>query len=215
MWYYAIKNQQQGPTDLAGLRQLWDSGQINAETLVWREGMSGWTELKLTELAAQLAGGVAVTPPGGAPAVYVPAGHSREAQELVDIMKWYWVILALPVVIILLLWKGWEAIQDGHPRTTPYKAVLYNFIPLFNFYWIFISIRQLAADLNHYSASRGLSLPRVDEGIATSLCIFLLLCLLPFTAWFAGIVVFILAIIFGNQVKHALVALYDQRAANR
>ncbi len=215
MWYYAIKNQQQGPIDVAGLRKLWDAGTINGETLVWAEGMAEWTELRNTELVAQMALSTAATPPGGAPAVYIPTRHSREAQELVDIMKWYWVILALPIVICILVWKGWEAIQDSNPRTTPSKAVLYCFIPFYNFYWIFIAFRQLAIDLNRYNASKGWTAPRVEEGTALSLCIFILLCLFPFTSWFAGIVVFILAIIFGNQLKYTLIALYDQRAAGR
>ncbi len=215
MWYYAIKNQQQGPVDQEGLRKLWNEGTINAETLVWADGMPTWVELKNTELSVLMSQGSMITPAGGAPVVYIATQHSREAHELVDIMKWYWVILALPIVICILLWKGWEVLQDSNPRTTPSKAVLYNFIPFYSLYWIFISIRQLAIDLNRYSVAKGLNATQLNEGVATSLCIFLLFCFFPATAWFGGIVAFILAIIYGNQLKHALIAIYDQRAGIR
>src|SRR5436190_16368525 len=41
-WYYANAGQQTGPLDEAQLEALRSSGQINDETLVWREGMANW-----------------------------------------------------------------------------------------------------------------------------------------------------------------------------
>ncbi len=45
-WYYAAGGQQQGPVDDAQLDALASSGQINAETLVWHEGLPNWQPLR-------------------------------------------------------------------------------------------------------------------------------------------------------------------------
>ena len=43
-WFYATKDKTQaGPVDDAALEALFRSGAINAETLIWREGMETWT----------------------------------------------------------------------------------------------------------------------------------------------------------------------------
>lgn len=41
-WYYAIKDQRQGPIAEAEFEQLVSDGTITGDTLVWREGMTGW-----------------------------------------------------------------------------------------------------------------------------------------------------------------------------
>jgi len=42
----------------------------------------------------------------------------------------------------------WSLIPTHKARTTPGKAVGFLFIPLFNFYWVFIAIYGLAKALN-------------------------------------------------------------------
>jgi hypothetical protein len=54
-----------------------------------------------------------------------------------------------------ILFKAWDLIQDGHPRTTPGKAVGFLFIPFFNLYWIFQSTSGFAKDYNIFIASLG------------------------------------------------------------
>lgn len=41
-WHYVENGQQAGPVTEEQLRQLFQSGRINADTLVWREGMADW-----------------------------------------------------------------------------------------------------------------------------------------------------------------------------
>jgi len=41
-WYYVSEGKQAGPFDDAQLDVLVNSGQVGAETLVWREGMANW-----------------------------------------------------------------------------------------------------------------------------------------------------------------------------
>jgi hypothetical protein len=52
MWYYSMNNQPAGPVDGDTIRSLLQSGQINANTLVWQEGMADWKRLGETAFAA-------------------------------------------------------------------------------------------------------------------------------------------------------------------
>jgi len=55
-WYYAAGGQQQGPVDDNQLDALVSSGQVNAETLVWHEGMPNWQPLRQARPSAASAG---------------------------------------------------------------------------------------------------------------------------------------------------------------
>src|SRR5712672_2652784 len=45
LWYYHLLGEQHGPVPLTKLHSLLESGQIDAATLVWREGLPDWVEL--------------------------------------------------------------------------------------------------------------------------------------------------------------------------
>jgi uncharacterized RDD family membrane protein YckC len=71
-WYYADgAGKQAGPVDDATLDALAAGGGINAETLVWREGMSNWQPLR----EARAAGGLRVAAGGGGEAVCAECGQ--------------------------------------------------------------------------------------------------------------------------------------------
>lgn len=60
-YYYAANGQQMGPVPFEKLRELFAARTINRETLVWKQGMGDWTQLKeVEELKAFLGGN---TPP--------------------------------------------------------------------------------------------------------------------------------------------------------
>ena len=42
MWYYRFNDQPTGPVNEESIGSLIDDKLIQPETLVWREGMSGW-----------------------------------------------------------------------------------------------------------------------------------------------------------------------------
>ncbi len=44
-WYYAMDSQESPPLSFAGLRRLWQKGQLDATTLVWSTGMSDWRSI--------------------------------------------------------------------------------------------------------------------------------------------------------------------------
>ncbi|HXE74980.1 MAG TPA: hypothetical protein VNN18_04980 [Candidatus Xenobia bacterium] len=84
------------------------------------------------------------------------------------------------VVVMLMLWyKAWAAIQDGQARTTPGKAVGFLFIPLFNLYWIFQAIHGFAKDYNSYVTRHSLNVPKLPEGMFLAYCILVLAGIIP------------------------------------
>ncbi|HIE5511655.1 RDD family protein [Stenotrophomonas sp. SM006] len=67
-WYYAEGQQRQGPLPVQEIRQRFQRGQLNLDTLVWREGMAQWAALRqvVDELGLQtLADASTATGSGG------------------------------------------------------------------------------------------------------------------------------------------------------
>jgi len=73
MWYYIEDEQQRGPVMEADLEGLRRDGKINAETMVWREGLADWQPLREVQPAA----GQPVQP--GAPPLIGGAGVAQVA----------------------------------------------------------------------------------------------------------------------------------------
>jgi hypothetical protein len=69
-WYYVDAGQQAGPVDDAQLAALVESGKVQGETLVWREGMGNWAPYREVFPPSAQAG-------AGAPPVFgAPAGDA-------------------------------------------------------------------------------------------------------------------------------------------
>ena len=97
-------------------------------------------------------------------------------------------------ICILVLWyKSWAAIQDGHARTTPGKAIGFFFIPIFNIYWAFQAVWGLSKDFNAYLQRNAIPAARLPEGL------FLVYCILCFTAWIPvlGLVLLVVNYVLG------------------
>lgn len=63
-WYYAdSRHQQQGPVDGSLLRSAFERGEINATTLVWREGLANWVPLSQVAAEIGLTPAVPASPP--------------------------------------------------------------------------------------------------------------------------------------------------------
>ena len=66
----------------------------------------------------------------------------------------------------VILLRAWKVIQAGGARTTPGKAVGLLFIPIFNFYWIFVAYYGWAIDWTRIRSSYSnlMSAPRASSG---------------------------------------------------
>jgi len=109
-------------------------------------------------------------------------------------------MLCAGIFMIVLWYKSWAAIQDGHARTTPGKAIGFLFIPLFDFYWIFQAVWGLSKDFNAYLQRNSIPAARLPEGF------FLAYCILCFTTWipFVGLGLFVVNCIIALIMVSAL-----------
>jgi len=91
-WFYASEGKQEGPFSESQFRDFVTRGVVQAETLVWTEGMSGWQ--KASEIQGLLPAGAArpAVAPSNAQSGYiaeVSSGPSAEAGQLsMDIGLW-------------------------------------------------------------------------------------------------------------------------------
>jgi hypothetical protein len=108
MWFYEWNRQPYGPLSKEAIAEAVRAGRINATTLVWREGMSGWKHLNETELASMLG----LTPPPvinqnipmNTPQVYgaVPPVANRQSKGLKNLF-WWWFGLLLGGALVFIL----------------------------------------------------------------------------------------------------------------
>lgn len=77
-WYFATGNEQQGPVALQAIQDMVRSGQVQPNTLVWRQGMPNWVAAsQVPELFAPQPGAHAYIQPQtyAAPPQYPPGGQ--------------------------------------------------------------------------------------------------------------------------------------------
>ena len=108
-WFFAAGGQQQGPYPEAQFRDLIARGHVNAQTLVWCEGMAGWQ--KAGEVPELMAGGGAppAVPQGGVvmgAGGYGGGGYAASGGALsVDLPLWsffgYCVLLAIGQLLVI------------------------------------------------------------------------------------------------------------------
>jgi len=111
---------------------------------------------------------------------------------------------------LVLLYRLWEAIQDGRAQTTPGAAVGLLFVPFFNLYWIFQAYWGWTQDYNRLRESRGLRMLRpAPEGLAMSFCVFAVLGGLPFVGIVLMLVGMVLGLLFFSSAIDAVNALAD------
>jgi len=107
----------------------------------------------------------------------------------------------------LLLYRAWEAIQDGNASTTPEKAIGFLFIPFFNFYWIFRAWYGLAQDYNRYIERHGVSARKLEESLFLAFCILSICSMIPLINYLAGLPLLVIFIITANNTIDAVNAL--------
>lgn len=111
----------------------------------------------------------------------------------------------------VLLYKAWQAIQDGQPRTTPGKAVGFLFIPLYNLYWIFVAYWGWAKDCNAYISSKGLSLTPLPEKLYLAFPIIMLCSGIPYLGSVTALATIVVFIIISIQMIDSVNGIYDAR----
>ncbi len=63
-YFVYVNGQQMGPYGISQIQQMFNGGQINGQTMVWKQGMAGWAALQgVPELAGLLNNGGTTPPP--------------------------------------------------------------------------------------------------------------------------------------------------------
>lgn len=117
---------------------------------------------------------------------WAPSGEKVFA--LVGFLMFIAAILHSSITWLVLLYKSWAAIQDGHARTTPARAVGFLFIPFFNFYWAFQAYWGLSKDYNGYLKRHSVRAGKLPEWLFLCLPLELLVSYLLLLAFLAAIV---------------------------
>ena len=115
--------------------------------------------------------------------------------------------LASSIILFVLYYKMWAAIQDGYARTTPGKAIGFMFIPFFNIYWMFQAIWGYSKDYNEFLRRHAIAAKPLSEGLFLAACIVPWLGIIPFVGWLASIANLIIFIIVVNAICDSINAL--------
>ena len=147
--------------------------------------------------------------------VYVPNPESllktQEAKNLFDLTRWY-KFFGFPFIFFFFIYKGWEAVPENSRGLKPWKAIGQLFIPLFNLYWVFVAIKDLPKELNAYIQKNGVQTPLLSESMALWISILVILMVIPWLDFFVAIALWIIAIIFMNNLKKTLIAIAEAKA---
>ena len=121
-------------------------------------------------------------------------------------------VLALiaSALFVIVIYRMWAAIQDGHARTDPGRAVGFLFIPFFNIYWAFQALLGFAKDYNSYLDRHGLNLRRLPEGIFVAYIILCLGAFIPFVGWLLVAANMVVGTIMIAKICDAVNALPDE-----
>ena len=74
------------------------------------------------------------------------------------------------------------------------------FVPLYNFYWQFVAIRGLAAEMNRHCGMHSIPGPPINVGLGTALCIIGCVLWVPYLGMLAMVAYVIVGSIFWKAV---------------
>lgn len=80
------------------------------------------------------------------------------------------------------------------------KAIGFLFIPFFNLYWIFFTYHRLCLRINEQREAAGLQ-GKVPTGLATTMCVLMVLGVIPMVGVVTGLASFIIVAVFAGIVQ--------------
>ena len=129
-------------------------------------------------------------------------------------------VFGLPILILatvfgcILHYRCWNALPSTARRTTPGRAVGLLFVPFYNFYWVFVSVRGLAEDMAKYNQSLGLTTFKNYTALATAYSVIIVcefaLSWIPWLGGVLGVTDFILWVIIYQGISANASALIDR-----
>jgi hypothetical protein len=131
-------------------------------------------------------------------------GHDDAVPSLLSLLIAGLLLVYGMVIFSILIYRMWAAIQDGHARTTPGKAVGFLFIPFFNLYWVFQALPGYATDYNRYLERNSLNNPKLPRGLFITYVILDFAALIPFVGLLLVLINFVIALSMVSKVCNAV-----------
>lgn len=93
------------------------------------------------------------------------------------------------ILSLICLYRAWVLLQPHTPHSTPGKAVGFLFIPLFNFYWIFVAYWRWSQEWNRVVANNPghPQAPRMNEGLFLTYAILNVCGIIPVVGTLVGV----------------------------
>jgi hypothetical protein len=110
-------------------------------------------------------------------------------------------------VMCAFIYRMWAAIQDGHARTSPGRALGFLFIPIYQFYWVFQAFPGFAKDFNSYAARHSLTVSRLSPGLFTAYAILCIVAMLPWLDVLLSPAIVIVGLVMVSRVCNAVNAI--------
>ena len=117
------------------------------------------------------------------------------------------------VIMCILVYKMWKAIQDGHARTSPGKAIGFLFIPFFNLYWIFQAFWGFSVDYNAFIERHSIAANKLPAGLFLTYAILSVVSAVPYLGILPGMAAFVIFMILVVMICNAVNALPDVASA--
>lgn len=117
------------------------------------------------------------------------------------------------IISMVLYYKMWDAIQDGHARTTPGMAVGLMFIPFFNLYWMFQAIWGYSKDYNAYLQRHQVAAQPLPENLFLIYCIMTIASMVPYVGGLVALACLVILIILLVKICGAINALANAPVA--
>jgi len=108
------------------------------------------------------------------------------------------------VIMAILVYKMWKAIQDGYTRTTPGKAAGFLFIPFFNYYWIFQAIWGFSVDYNAYIERHSIAVNKLPTSLFLTYAILHVSSIVPYLGILTCLAALIIFMILIVQICNAI-----------
>jgi len=113
---------------------------------------------------------------------------------------------------LMLLYKAWAAIDDGHGRTTPRAAIGLLFIPLYNMYRLYQVTVGFAHDYNRFAERHGIQTVRMEVELGQGWYVCVLVTLIPFVNFLAAPCLWVLTLAMMADMSEAINAIADAQA---
>ncbi len=128
-------------------------------------------------------------------------------------LAWFASFVVMVVFASILIYRYWAVMQPYTKRTTPGKAVGFLFIPLFQFYWMFVAYHGLAKDIDTYlDRNRDSTAPRPSTGFVLATMIIGLLTIVPVINNFAMLALLVMLFITKLRLNNSIIGIIQDRS---